>query len=215
MKEVFKDYKGDSIKLEKYQIIGIICLLIVSSGIIGWIYEFIFYYFNGGMQKFYMQGGNFLPWINIYAVGSLMIVLLTYRFKKSPLRVFLISVLSTGILEYFSGLVIYKLFNGLRLWDYNVEILNFGNIGGFVCLRSVLIFGFGGLALIYYILPFLIYLSKKVNKKLFLIGSTILCSIFIFDEIYNLVIARVIHTPRASAVYKEIGFEYVKFNIKK
>lgn len=211
MKEVFKDYKNDLIKLEKYQIIGIACLLVFISGIIGWIYEFIFYYFNGGMQKFYMQGGNFLPWINIYAVGSLMIVLLTYRFKNNPLRVFLISVISTGILEYFSGLAIYKLCDGLRLWDYNVEILNFGNIGGFVCLRSVLIFGFGGIGLLYYILPFLIYLSKKISKKAFLIVSITLCSICLFDEFYNLVIARAINTPRASTVYKELGFEYVKF----
>lgn len=215
MKEVFNDYKNDSIKLDKYQIIGIFCLLIVIAGITGWIYEFIFYYFNGGMKKFYMQGGNFLPWINIYATGSIMILLLTYKLKKSPLKVFLVSFLSTGILEYFSGLVIYKLFNGLRLWDYNTEILNFGNIGGFVCLRSVLIFGLGGLAIIYYIVPFLIYLSKKINKKLFLIISIILCSIFLFDELYNLLFARVINTPRASAVYKEMGFEYVKFNKEK
>ena len=212
MKEVFNDYKNDSISLEKYQIIGIICLLIVSSGIIGWIYEFIFYYFNGGMTKFYMQGGNFLPWINIYAIGSIMILLLTYKFKKKPLKVFLIAVISTGLLEYFSGLVIYKLFNGLRLWDYNVEILNFGNIGGFVCLRSVLIFGLGGLALIYYILPFFIYLSEKINKKVFLTISVLLCCIFIFDEFYNLIFARILNTPRASTVYKEMGYEYVKIN---
>lgn len=212
MKKVFNDYKNDSIKLEKYQKVGIICLLIVVSGIIGWSYEFIFYYFNGGMKKFYMQGGNFLPWINIYAIGSILILLCTYKHKKNPLKVFLISVISTGILEYFSGLIIYKMFHGLRLWDYNVEILNFGNIGGFVCLRSVLIFGFGGLGLIYYILPFLIYLSKKINKKIFLIISISLCSIFLFDELYNLVFARILSTPRASAVYKEMGYEYVKFN---
>ncbi len=40
----------------------------------------------------------------------------------------------TGLLEYFSGLVIYKLI-GARYWDYNTEIWNFGNIGGFVCFR--------------------------------------------------------------------------------
>ena len=48
--------------------------------------------------------------------------------------VFLISLISTGVLEYVTGLVIYEFFNGLRLWDYNTEILNFGNIGGFILL---------------------------------------------------------------------------------
>ncbi len=212
MKEVFSNYKNDSIKLEKYQVFGIICLTIVIAGIIGWIYEFIFYYFNGGMKKFYMQGGNFLPWINIYAIGSIMILLLTYKLRKSPIKVFLVSVISTGLLEYFSGLIIYKLFNGLRLWDYNTEILNFGNIGGFVCLRSVLVFGLGGLTLIYFLIPFLVYLSKNINKKIFLILSISLCSIFLLDELYNLVFARILDTPRASAVYKEMGYKYVQFN---
>lgn len=212
MKDVFKDYKNDSINLEKYQIIGIICLIIVIGGFTGWIYEFIFYYFNGGMKVFYMQGGNFLPWINIYATGSIMILLFIYKLKKEPIKVFLLTMLYTGILEFFTGLTIYKLGNGLRLWDYNTEILNFGNIGGFVCLRSVLIFGLGGIFLIYYLVPILICLSKKINKKVFLIISISLCSIFLIDELYNLLFARILNTPRASTVYKQMGFEYVHFN---
>ena len=98
-----------------------------------------FYYFNGGMQKFYWRGGNFLPWINIYATGSLMIYFLTYGYRKKPLKVFFISLFSTGILEYISGLGMYMVGNGKRCWDYSKEILNFGNINGFVCLRSVFV----------------------------------------------------------------------------
>ena len=80
---MIKKYINDEIKLEKYQLIGIISLVVVISGLFGWIYEFIFYYFNFGMNKFYWQGGNFLPWINIYAIGSLMILLLTKKLKKT------------------------------------------------------------------------------------------------------------------------------------
>ena len=65
--------------------------------------------------------------------------------------------------------------------------------------------------LIYGILPIVIYLSRKTNKKLFVIVSIILVSIILLDEIYNLVIARIINTPRASDIYKEIGFKYVDF----
>ena len=210
MNDIFKKYKNDEIKYEKWQIISILCLIVVISGMIGWIYEFIFYYFNGGMKEFYMQGGNFLPWINIYAIGACLIALTTYKFKKKPFLVFLISILVTGLLEYFSGLLLYELGDGLRFWDYNKEILNFGNIGGFVCLRSVLCFGLSGLALMYIILPFFVYLSTKMTKKKFLIFSISICFVFLFDEIYNLFISKIFNLPSAGEVYKSMGFHYVE-----
>ena len=52
-----------------------------------------------------------------------MIYILTYKYRKNPLKVFLISAISTGLLEYFSGLGIYIIGDGLRYWDYNTEIL--------------------------------------------------------------------------------------------
>ena len=211
MKKYYKEYLNNKIKLDNYQLIGILSLIIVFSGTFGWIYEFIFYYFNGGCQTWYMQGGNFLPWINIYAIGAVMIIFLTKKIRKNPLKVFLVSFISTGILEYFSGLIIYKLCNGLRLWDYNTEILNFGNINGFICLRSISFFGLSSLILIYGIVPLLIYLAKNMNKKVFFIISITICSIILFDEIYNLIIARILNLPRASDFYKSIGLKYVHF----
>jgi uncharacterized membrane protein len=211
MKKKYKDYINEEHSFDKITIVGIFSLLVVIAGIFGFIYEFIFYYFNGGMKEFYYRGGNFLPWINIYAIGALFIYFLTYRYRKNPLKVFLISLLSCGILEYIAGLGMYIIGNGFRCWDYNTEILNFGNIGGFVCLRSVLFFGLSGLLLIYIILPLLFYLARKMNKKLFLTISITLCSIILIDEIYNLAVARIFSLPRASDIYKQIGFHYVQF----
>ena len=65
---MLKKYLNSDIKLNLKQKIIILSLVIVISGIFGWIYEFIFYYFNSGMKEFYMRGGNFLPWINIYSL---------------------------------------------------------------------------------------------------------------------------------------------------
>ena len=72
--KLFNDYLNNKLKLQPYQKLGIIFLLVVISGFFGWVYEFIFYFFNGGMQEWYMQGGNFLPWINIYAIGAVLII---------------------------------------------------------------------------------------------------------------------------------------------
>ena len=188
--------------------IGIISLVIVLSGIFGFIYEFIFYYFNGGMKDFYWRGGNFLPWINIYAIGALLIIFLSYKYRKKPLIVFLISFISTAILELISGYLIYELI-GKRYWDYNTEILNFGNIGGFICLRSALFFGISGLILMYIMLPLCFKIKEKLNKKTFLIISISLVSIFLLDEIYNLLITKMLDLPRAIDIYKSIGIKFM------
>lgn len=211
LKKLFNDYLDNKLKLEKWQYIGIFCLVMVFSGIFGWIYEVILYYFDGGCKEIYMQGGNFLPWINIYAFGSIIIMFLTHKVKRNPWLVFLLSFISTGIFEYLSGLAIYELMDGLRLWDYNVEIWNYGNINGFVCLRSVSFFAVSGSFLVYFIVPFCIYLSTKMSKKTFLILSVSLLFIIMFDELYNLIFARILNLPRASDVYKSMGFKYVSF----
>lgn len=211
MKRLYKKYLEEDHNFDKSTLLGIICLIIVISGVFGFLYEFVFYYFNSGMTEFYWRGSNFLPWINIYAIGAVFIFFLLYKKRKNPLLVFFASMLITGILEYIGGWMLYEFQDGLRCWDYNYEILNFGNINGFVCLRSVLFFGFSSLLLIYLIVPFCFYLAKKMNKKTFLIITIGLCSIFLFDELYNLIFARILSLPRASDIYKSLGFHYIYF----
>lgn len=210
MIEKYLKYLNEDIKFDRTTTIGIVSLLIVITGMFGFLYEFIFYYFNGGMTTFYWRGGNFLPWINIYATGSIMICYLAYQYRKKPLKVFLVSVITTGILEYFSGLGMDKI-AGKRCWDYSQEILGTLNINGYVCLRSVLVFGVFSLLLIYIVLPLIFYIAKKSNRKVFVTTSVILCSIIMIDEFYNLLIARIFHLPRAYNVYSKLGVPYVKF----
>jgi uncharacterized membrane protein len=192
---------------DKYKKIAIISLVIAISGFIGWLYEYIFYYFNGGMKEFYWRGGNFLPWINIYAIGAILILITTKKFEKKTLLVFLISVLVTGVLEYVSGYLIYVLQDGARYWDYNTEILNFGNIDGFVCLRSVLVFGVSALALVYIIKPFLYKITK--NTKKCMVICILIASVFLLDELYNLLLHYIFNTPTAIEIYKSIGFKFM------
>ena len=148
----------------------------------------------------------------IYAIGAIMILALTRKIKKHPILIFLVSFISTGILEYVSGYLIYELKDGIRYWDYNTEILNFGNIGGFVCLRSAMFFGISALLLIYIIMPLCITIATKLNKKTFLIIAIALLSIILFDELYNLVFARVLSLPRARDIYSQIGINYMKYH---
>lgn len=210
MREHFKNYLEQDHQFDRVTLLAIFSLIIVITGVFGWIYEFIFYFLNSGMTQFYYRGGNFLPWINIYAIGSMFIYFLTYKKRKNPWFVFFTSLIICGILEYIAGWFMYEFWN-LRCWDYNSEIWNFGNINGFICLRSVLFFGICSLLLMYVIVPFCFYLAKKMNRKLFLTISFTLCFIFLFDELYNLIFARILSLPRASEIYKKLGFHYIYF----
>ena len=199
-------------ELNKKQIITVICLLIVISGIIGWVYEFFFYYMNSNFTTFYYRGGNFLPWINIYMYGSFLILFLTRKVKDKPILVFLISLVTTGILEFFSGYILYGVLGWTKCWDYNQEILSFGNIGGYVCLRSVLVFAFAGLLLVYVIVPLLIKLVKSKYLKTLFIVSIILASIVLLDEVYNLFIYKLLNLPNSETVYTNLfKFKYLYF----
>ena len=211
MKQFFKNYLNQDHDFDRVTLLGIFSYMIVITGIFGWIYEFIFYYLNSGMTQFYFRGGNFLPWINIYAIGAMFIYFFTYKKRKNPFFIFIVSFITCGILDYIAGWGMYEFGSGLRCWDYNSEIWNFGNINGYVCLRSVTFFGISSLLLMYGVVPFCFYLAKTMNRKLFLtIGFTI-CFIFLFDELYNLIFARLLSLPRASTIYKKIGFHYIYF----
>ena len=206
----YKDYLNKDHNFDKKTMLGIFCLIIVISGMFGWLYEVVFYYFNSGMTEIYWRGGNFLPWINIYAMGAILIYVLTYKKRKNPLFVFIISMISTGILEYIGGAFMEHIMH-IKCWDYTNEILSFGNINGYVCLRSVLVFGLSALLLMYLIVPLCFYLAKKIPRKTFLILSYTICGIFLFDELYNLIFANLLNLPRASEIYKELGFKYLYF----
>lgn len=164
--------------------INILILIMILSGIFGFIYEMFFYRIDLGY--FVKRGSTYGPWIPIYAFGGLFITLATYRFRKNPLVVFVINCIVTGVLEYFTGLVLYEVFN-TRLWDYNTEIWNWGNINGYICARSILFFGLSSLMLIYLFIPLIMKLVKKVGESKITVLSYILGIAFVVDMIvYNI-----------------------------
>lgn len=165
-----------------------ILMIVVISAIFGFIYETIFYRFD--MGYFVKRGAGIGPWLPIYGIGGLLITLFTTKIKNKPFLIFIISSLVCGLLEFITGYILYNFFS-IRLWDYNIEILNFGNIGGYICLRSVLFFGLSGLLLIKIVTPIIIKLYKFKPKQ-FSIISNVLFIIFLLDISINYVILNLI-----------------------
>ncbi len=172
-------------KKELIKLLKMVAILFTIGGVFGFIYEEIFYRIDLGYWV--KRGSTFGPWITIYGFGTVFIFLATYYFRKNPFMVFVISCLISGVLEYATGFVLDKVFN-LRLWDYNVEIWNWGNINGYVCARSILFFGVAGMMLMYMVYPIIKKISDKMNSKLYSMVCFIPACIFLIDIIVNLIV---------------------------
>lgn len=206
-KDNYRGYLEGRLKLATYQKVGIIFLIVVIAGLVGWIYEFLFAFVNEGTGEWYMKGGNLLPWMNIYAIGALCVIPLTYKVRKYPWAVFVISFFVTGLVELIAGWLVYTLGDGTRYWDYNGEPWNFGNIGGFVCLLSATSFAIGCLALVYIVVPFCVFLARRMSRRDFLILAVTLFALVMLDEVTNLTLKN-LGLPTAMDFYESLGWEY-------
>ncbi len=166
---------------KKFQIF---MLLFVLSGVFGFVYETIFYRIDLG--HFVKRGTTLGPWIPIYAYGAFFILLLAYRFRKRPWAVFLLGTASSGALEFVVGCWFWNV-RHIRLWDYNTEIWNWGNIGGYICARSVLFFGLSGLILVYLMVPMATHLAGRIKARPFALLSLIPGALFAADILYSFV----------------------------
>ena len=205
--KIFQDYMNGKLKLKTYQEVGILLLVVVFSGLAGWLWEFGMAEVRGNFDSLYIKGGNLLPWMNIYAYGALLVIALTYKLRRHPLVVFVVSAISTGLLELFSGWLVYTVGNGTRYWDYRKDWWGVGNINGFVCPASIIVFGLGGLLLMYGLLPFCIKLAKKMSKRTFLTFAITLFALVMIDDITNLTLKN-LGLPTAMDFYQSLGWKY-------
>ena len=153
-------------------------LIFVTGCLVGWIYEEIFYWiFEGLLQN---RGILYGPWLPIYGIGALGIYALK-PLKQRPVLLFLLCVAVTGVVEYLIGYVGIQYFD-LRLWDYRGLFLN---IDGIICFRSVVSFGFLGLAFHYLLEPMGEKLYRKLSGNAIRAGCLVLTGLFIADCILS------------------------------
>lgn len=152
-------------------------LLFLTGAIIGWIYELFFYWiFENRISN---NGFFYGPYLPIYGFGTLFLILFTLKVKQHPAAIFLLSIPITGILEYLTGYVMYAIW-ATRWWDYRNLFMN---IGGYVCLRSVLSFAVGAIILIYVVEPVICMLSQKMSRKARNILCIVIIAVFVIDII--------------------------------
>lgn len=199
-----RDYLEEA-KLDKSQQVGVLLLIVVVAGFIGWLWEFLLAEFKGGFQNLYVNGGNFLPWMNLYAYGAVVLLLTSYRLRKHPWAVFATGAIVTGLLEWLAGWLVYTMGNGTRYWDYSKSAIGIGHINGFVCPASACAFGIGALLLIYVLLPRCIALAKRMPKRSFLALAIVLFALIMIDDLTNLTLKNM-NKPTAQDFYVTRGW---------
>ncbi len=210
--ENYKYYLRERYDFYRSTWLGIGLAVFVIGGVLRFVYELIFYWANSGFDIFFFRGGTFGPWIDSHCIAALLIFVVLYRLRRQPWFVFLFSAIGCSLVQMGIGMILYYLCGGIRAWNYNMEILNYGNIGGFVCLRSALEFGILGILVIYVIAPLIFHMACSVYNSTFLAVWLTIGFICVADIVYNDVICALApNLAGAVEVYKGLGFHYLSY----
>ena len=72
--------------------------------------------------------------------------------------------------------------DGMRWWDYSGYFLN---LNGRICAEGLLVFGIGGLAIVYFIAPVIDDILRRLNEKKVMTVCAALMLIFAADAVYS------------------------------
>ena len=118
----------------------------------------------------------------VLSYGSVLMLLFLNRFRRNPALEFILIVVLCGSVEYFTSLVLEIVHGGTRWWDYTGYFLN---LHGRICAEGLLVFGIGGMAIVYVLAPFLDGVFRRLPVKALMAAGLILTGIFAADQIYS------------------------------
>ena len=155
----------------------IMIFFIMSFG--GWVWAVSLHLITNGtvVNRGVLHG----PWLPIYGSGSVLILLLLYRFRNNPAIEFVMTMVVCGGIEYLTSYLL-ELANGKRWWDYSGYFLN---LNGRICAEGLLVFGVGGLVIIYVMAPLLDNLVQRMHHKILVVLCVGLICVFLTDQGYS------------------------------
>ena len=112
---------------------------------------------------------------------GVFILIVLKKLRKHPAAEFVAAVALCGTLEYISSWHL-EMTKGQRWWDYTGYFLN---VNGRICAEGLLVFGLGGLAIVYLVAPTLNQLLDRINRKALLCVALVLLVSYIGDQIYS------------------------------
>lgn len=122
------------------------------------------------------------PYVPIYGFGGTLILVILNKLRKYPLLEFISAIVLCGFVEYFTAYYLETVNNGTKWWDYTGYFLN---LHGRICAEGLLIFGIGGMLVVYLVAPLLDNLIRKMNSKVIITLCIVLSLIFFVDMGYS------------------------------
>lgn len=141
----------------------------------GWLYESILVSVES--KKFVNRGFVKGPMLPIYGLGASVILIATKPFVGYPIAVFFAGMAAATILEYISGYLLELLFK-VKYWDYTGR---FGNIKGYICLISVLMWGFFSNLMVYVIHEPIEKLRNSIPDTALYVILAVVSAVFLAD----------------------------------
>ena len=178
-KESRSDFAGVSY-LRCYSIWSLIMIFMIMS-VGGWIWEVSLHLITDG--EFVNRGVLHGPWLPIYGTGSVLILMLLYRFRRNPALEFSMVIAVCGLVEYFTAYFLELIHGGQKWWDYTGYFLN---LHGRVCAEGLLVFGVGGMMIVYVLAPLLDKLIRKLPSRLLVLLGVFLLSALLADRLYSI-----------------------------
>ena len=120
------------------------------------------------------------PICPIYGIGSILLSLLLNK-QDNILILFVIGSLICTILEYFSSVLLEKIFKA-RWWDYSNHKYN---IQGRVALQTMVLFGISSIILMKIINPVYFSIINLFSNKVKILLLTSLLTLMILDLLYS------------------------------
>ena len=161
-----------------YTIWSLIMIFFIMS-FIGWAWEVGLHIVMDG--TFVNRGCNHGPWLPIYGSGCIMILVALYRFRSKPVLEFISAIVLCGLVEYSTSYYL-EATKGMKWWDYSGYFLNFN---GRICMEGLIVFGLGGIAMVYFIAPVINDKLRFLNNKVLIALCLALCIAFGCDIAYS------------------------------
>jgi len=155
-------------------------VLFIIFSFLGYLLEVIFCVVKE--KRIDNRGFLYGPICPIYGVGALLMFLFfhifnVYNIEVTPVKIFFISFFGSIVLEYFTSLILEKIFHS-TWWDYSDTPLN---IHGRVCIFYSFFFGIAGLVMAYVLIPYVEKILINVNPIQYEILSLIFMFLFASD----------------------------------
>lgn len=165
--------------LRHYSIWSVILMFLVFS-FIGWVWEVSLHLIGDGV--FVNRGVLHGPWLPIYGTGGVMILVVLNKMRRHPAAEFICIVVLCGLVEYFTSYYL-EMTQGQKWWDYSGYFLN---LHGRICAEGLIVFGVGGMAIVYLLAPLLDNVIKKIRFSILIPVCIIFMSVYVGDAVYSM-----------------------------